>query len=63
VFERFRRIIMGGRMIACTGKLQIQGEVIHVVAEAMRDLTPALRKIGEAGQGQLTLSIASHDFH
>ncbi len=63
VFERFRRIIMGGRMIACTGKLQIQGEVIHVVAEAMRDWTPALRKIGEAGQGQLTLSIASHDFH
>jgi len=62
VFERFRRIIMGGRMIACTGRLQIEGEVIHVVAETMRDMTPALAQIGEAGQGQLTLPVASHDF-
>jgi len=66
VFERFRRIVMGARMIACTGKLQIQGEVIHVVAETMRDMTPALRRIGgEDGpaQGQLELAIHSHDFH
>ena len=65
VFERFRRIVMGGRIIACTGKLQIQGEVIHVVAERLQDLTPDLRRIGEAGggQGQLELSVQSHDFH
>ncbi len=68
VFERFRRIVMGGRMIACTGKLQIQGEVIHVVAERIQDWTPALRRIGEAaddhtGQGRLELSVHSHDFH
>ncbi|MGH6980157.1 MAG: OB-fold nucleic acid binding domain-containing protein, partial [Stellaceae bacterium] len=65
VFERFRRVVMGARMIACTGKLQIQGEVIHVVAEQVRDMTPALRRIGEAGhgQGQLDLAVRSHDFH
>jgi error-prone DNA polymerase len=68
VFERFRRIVMGARMIACTGKLQIQGEVIHVVAEQMRDMTPALRRIGDGadegpGSGQLELAIHSHDFH
>ncbi len=65
VFERFRRIVMGGRMIACTGKLQIQGEVIHVVAERLQDWTSDLRRIGEAGggQGQLELSVQSHDFH
>jgi error-prone DNA polymerase len=65
VFERFRRIVMGARLVACTGKLQIQGEVTHVVAEHLRDLTPALRRIGEAGggQGQLDLAIQSHDFH
>jgi error-prone DNA polymerase len=67
VFERFRRIVMGARMIACTGKLQIQGEVIHVVAERMVDMTPQLRRIGEgagpADQGRLELAVPSRDFH
>jgi error-prone DNA polymerase len=65
VFERFRRIVMGARMIACTGRLQIQGEVIHVVAERMADLTPELRRIGEGAgdQGRLDLAVPSRDFH
>ncbi len=68
IFERFRRIVMGGRMVACTGKLQIQGEVIHIVAERIQDWTPALRRIGEAAddkprQGRLELSVQSRDFH
>ena len=52
VFERFRRIVMGARLIACTGKLQIQGEVIHIVAERMVDMTPYLRRLGE-GAGRM----------
>ncbi|HEY5211106.1 MAG TPA: error-prone DNA polymerase [Stellaceae bacterium] len=69
VFERFRRIAMGARLVACTGKLQIQGEVIHVVAERLVDLTGWLRRLGEGAsegahpQGQLDLAIQSHDFH
>ena len=68
VFERFRRIAMGARLVACTGKLQIQGEVIHVVAERLVDLTGWLRRLGEGAadggpQGQLELAIESHDFH
>jgi error-prone DNA polymerase len=69
VFERFRRIVMGARLVACTGRLQIQGEVIHVVTERLRDWTPALRRIGAAtapgpAQGRLDLTLpASRDFH
>ena len=48
MFERFRRIVMGARLIACTGKLQIQGEVIHVVTERLQDLDPGLAAIGAA---------------
>jgi error-prone DNA polymerase len=68
VFERFRRIVMGARLVACTGRLQIQGEVIHVVTERLRDWTPALRRIGTAAapgpaQGRLELTLPSRDFH
>jgi error-prone DNA polymerase len=69
VFERFRRIVMGARLVACTGRLQIQGEVIHVVTERLRDWTPALRRIGSApapspAQGSLELALpAGRDFH
>ncbi|MGH6988766.1 MAG: error-prone DNA polymerase [Stellaceae bacterium] len=64
VFERFRRVAMGARLMACSGKLQRQGEVIHVVAERLHDLTPLLRHLREdAGPGRVTLPIRSHDFH
>jgi error-prone DNA polymerase len=64
VFERFRRAVMGARLLACSGRLQIQGEVIHVVAERLRDWSPLLRRLGEDdGPRQLELAVESHDFH
>ncbi|MGH7074672.1 MAG: OB-fold nucleic acid binding domain-containing protein [Stellaceae bacterium] len=47
VFERFRSVVMGARLMACSGKLQRQGEVIHVVAERLQDWTPMLRHLRE----------------
>jgi error-prone DNA polymerase len=63
VFERFRRIIMGSRLVGCFGKLQRQGEVIHVVAERLTDLSPMLRRLRETpGDGVPNLPLQSHDF-
>ncbi len=33
--------------MGCVGKLQREGDVIHVVARELVDLTPWLRRIGE----------------
>ncbi len=68
VFERFRRIAMGARMVACSGKLQRQGEapheVIHVVAEQLVDLSPLLLQLRESrAPDQPSLALQSHDFH
>ena len=49
VFERFRPIVLGARLISVTGKLQNEAGVIHVVAERITDLTPLLRQLSEAG--------------
>ncbi|HKW52872.1 MAG TPA: error-prone DNA polymerase, partial [Stellaceae bacterium] len=45
VFERFRRIVMGAKLIQCEGRVQREGEVIHVVAERLTDLSPMLRRL------------------
>ena len=47
LFERQRRLILSAGMVACTGKVQREGEVIHVIAERFADLSPQLRALGE----------------
>ena len=41
-FETYRRTILASRMLAVRGKLQIEGLVIHVVAEKFTDMTGEL---------------------
>ncbi len=47
VFETQRRTILGSRMIACQGKVQREGLVIHVVANKLTDLSGLLNSIGQ----------------
>ncbi len=46
-FARNRAVVMAGRMLACAGRVQREGDIIHVVAQALYDLTPWLRRIGD----------------
>jgi error-prone DNA polymerase len=59
LFERQRRIVLGAGMMACHGRVQREGDVIHVVAEQLEDLSPLLRTVGDRGQ---PIRIASRDF-
>jgi error-prone DNA polymerase len=45
VFEAFRGVVMGARLIAVTGKVQNESNVVHVIAERLEDLTPMLRQL------------------
>jgi error-prone DNA polymerase len=47
VFETFRPVVLGARLVAITGKLQNERGVIHVVANHIEDLTPLLRRFSE----------------
>jgi error-prone DNA polymerase len=47
VFEAYRRIVLGGRMVAIEGKLQREGLVVHVIADRVTDLTPLLHSLNE----------------
>jgi error-prone DNA polymerase len=78
VFARFRRIVMGARLIAVTGRVQSQDTVIHVVAERLTDLSRLLGRLddetedraaasapaGQLGQAQADKRLfPSRDFH
>jgi error-prone DNA polymerase len=47
IFEKYRRTILSSSMLGCRGKVQREGEVIHLVAEHLIDLSTELRRIGE----------------
>lgn len=49
LFEKQRRLILSAGMIAVRGRVQREGEVIHVVAEHLMDLSDRLRSIGDRG--------------
>lgn len=47
VFERFRRVVMGASMMAVRGRIQREGEVVHLVAHKLTDLSAELGTVGE----------------
>ncbi len=47
VFARYRRVILGAGMLACRGRVQREGIVIHVVADRLDDLSGLLRGLAE----------------
>jgi len=72
-FESHRAVVMASRMLACAGKVQHEGDIIHVVVKELHDLTPWLRRIGDedleaprqvANDGSKPrLRVKSRDFH
>lgn len=46
VYERFRRVVMGGRLLRVNGWIQREGIVVHVIAETIEDLSPRLSELG-----------------
>jgi error-prone DNA polymerase len=45
VFEAYRRAALGASLLGCTGRLQREGIVTHVVAERLVDLSSRLRQL------------------
>ena len=46
VFEKFRRVLLGASMLAVRGRIQREGEVVHLVAHELKDLSPELGSVG-----------------
>jgi error-prone DNA polymerase len=62
VFERFRPIVMGGKLVEVEGPVQREGEVIHVVAQRLIDLSPLLQRLSTPSRAPADLRVESRDF-
>jgi len=47
-----RRLVLSASMLACHGRMQREGEVVHVVADRLEDLTDLLRSVGERDEAE-----------
>jgi error-prone DNA polymerase len=47
VFERHRRIILSAGMLCVKGRVQREGDVVHLVAHTLTDLSADLASVGE----------------
>jgi error-prone DNA polymerase len=45
ILERFRRAALGATLLRCTGKLQREESVIHIVADHLEDMTTRLNTL------------------
>jgi error-prone DNA polymerase len=75
-FDENRATVMASRLLACAGKVQREGDIIHIVARELHDLTPWLSRIGDTNletapplllgaetHAPPRLKVKSRDFH
>jgi len=63
VFEKFRRTVLGTGMIGIKGRVQREGEVVHVVAHQLTDLSAELASVGSRDAGFLLPRGRGDEFH
>lgn len=47
LYERQRRVILSSGMMAVYGRIQREGEVVHLIAHRLTDLSPELARVGD----------------
>ena len=59
-FERYRAEVMQGRLLRVTGKVQREGQVIHLIAQRIEDRSHLFDELGEARE-QIDMTWSSQD--
>ncbi|MEO5891898.1 MAG: error-prone DNA polymerase [Ferruginibacter sp.] len=55
LFDKYRKEILQSRLLMVEGKLQVEGEVIHVIVQSCYDLSKWLRRLTDAQNDNLPL--------
>ncbi len=55
LFEKYRKEILQSRLIMVEGKLQIEGEVIHVIVQRCYDFSKLLRQLTPSNNENLPI--------
>ncbi|MDQ7264135.1 OB-fold nucleic acid binding domain-containing protein [Paracoccus sp. PS-1] len=63
VFERHRRVVLSSSMIAVKGCIQREGDVVHLVAHRIVDLSRELASVGQRAVAALLPHCRGDEFH
>jgi len=61
MYDRFRRTVMGGRLLHVTGYLQREGIVVHLIARHIEDLSHRLSDLGHPMEDMVGLTTPQTD--
>ncbi|WP_022708465.1 error-prone DNA polymerase [Paracoccus zeaxanthinifaciens] len=61
VYERFRREVMGGRLLRVTGRIQREGIVVHLIADRIEDMSDRLVELGHPLEAQVGRTLPQSD--
>jgi len=62
-FEKYRRVVLSASMLAVRGRIQREGEVVHLVAHHLADLSGELASVGEREAAFLLPHGRGDEFH
>ncbi|MFS3136290.1 OB-fold nucleic acid binding domain-containing protein [Gluconacetobacter sacchari] len=70
IFEKYRPVILSASMIAAKGRIQREGDVVHLVTLELTDLSGLLRQVGmrddednRVGRDRTQINFRSRNFH
>jgi error-prone DNA polymerase len=61
LFDKYRKEILQSRLLMVEGKLQIEGEVIHVIVQRCHNLSPLLKKLSQTNEEPKVQTLARGD--
>lgn len=63
VFEKYRKEILRAKLLMVAGKIQVEGEVIHVIAERCFDMSGLLKDLTTVGDNAAGIFHKGRNFH
>jgi error-prone DNA polymerase len=60
VYETFRKAVIAGRLLRVTGRIEREGQVIHLIAERIEDLSSMLASLGRPAKDAVVHPTETH---
>ncbi len=61
IYEKYRRAVMGGRLLRVTGYLQREGMVVHLIAQTVEDVSHCLAELGHPMNDAIGVTLPQAD--
>ncbi|MEM9269641.1 MAG: OB-fold nucleic acid binding domain-containing protein [Pseudomonadota bacterium] len=61
IYQTFRRAVIAGRLLRVTGPIQRDGDVVHVIAKKVEDISPMLDRLADGRTAPMGEPVNTYD--